>query len=109
LFMAVVGLNSGPGFVRTFLKDGPLFLLAGACVTLAIAVSALVIGHRVMRIPFAELLGVVSGVHTESAAVGFATRMVSSEEPEVGYASVYPIALVAKVILAQVILRVLAG
>ncbi|MDR3741713.1 MAG: aspartate:alanine exchanger family transporter [Terracidiphilus sp.] len=109
LFMAVVGLNSGPGFVRTFLKDGPLFLLAGACVTLAIAVSALVVGHKVLRIPFAELLGVVSGIHTESAAVGFATRMVSSEEPEVGYASVYPIALVVKVILAQVILRVLTG
>jgi len=109
LFMAVVGMNSGPGFVRTFLKDGPLFLLAGAAVTLTIAAGALVVGHKLFRIPFAELLGVVSGIHTESAAVGFATRMVASEEPEVGYASVYPIALVLKVILAQVILRVLAG
>ncbi len=109
LFMAVVGMNSGPGFVRTFLKDGPLFLVAGAAVTLTIAGGALLIGHKLMHIPFAELLGVVSGIHTESAAVGFATRMVASEEPEVGYASVYPIALVLKVIMAQVILRVLAG
>ena len=107
LFMAVVGLNSGPGFVKTFLKDGPLFLLAGACVTLAVSIPALVLGYRLLRIPFAELLGVVSGVHTESAAVGFASRLVASEEPEVGYSSVYPIALILKVVLVQVILRIL--
>lgn len=109
LFMAVVGLNSGPGFVATFLKDGPMFLLAGACVTLAVAVPALFLGHKLFRIPFAELLGVVSGIHTESAAVGFASRLVASEEPEIGYASIYPIALVLKVILAQVIMRILGA
>jgi len=108
LFMAVVGLNSGAGFVHTFLKNGPLFLLAGASVTLVVSVPALLIGHKVFRMPFAELLGVVSGIHTESAAVGFASRMIASEEPEIGYSSVYPIALVLKVVLAQVVMRIVA-
>lgn len=106
LFMAVVGLNSGPGFVRTFVKNGPSFLLAGVCITLSITIPALFVGYKLLRIPFAELLGVVSGIHTESAAVGFASRMTGSERPDVGYASVYPIALILKVILVQVIFRI---
>jgi putative transport protein len=109
LFMAVVGLNSGPGFVETFAKNGPAFLLAGACITLSVSIPALVLGYKLFRIPFDELLGVVSGIHTESAAVGFASRMLASDTPEVGYSSVYPIALVLKVVLAQVILRIIAG
>lgn len=106
LFMAVVGINSGPGFVHTFQKDGPAFLLGGALVTLSVSIPALFLGYKIFRIPFDELLGVVSGIHTESAAVGFASRMVSSERPEVGYTSVYPVALILKVILAQIIFRV---
>ncbi len=106
LFMAVVGLNSGLGFARTFVKNGPPFMLVGACITLSVAIPALILGYKFLRIPFDELLGVVSGIHTESAAVGFASRMVVSERPEVGYASVYPIALILKVILVQIILRI---
>ncbi|MDR3735177.1 MAG: aspartate:alanine exchanger family transporter, partial [Acidobacteriaceae bacterium] len=106
LFMAVVGINSGSGFVQTFAKNGPMFLLAGACITLSVTIPALLIGYKLLRIPFAELLGVVSGIHTESAAVGFASRMTSSERPEVGYASVYPVALILKVIFVQIIFRV---
>jgi uncharacterized transporter YbjL len=39
--------------------------------------------------------------------VGFASRMVPSERIEVGYAGVYPIALVLKVIFVQIIFRIL--
>jgi putative transport protein len=106
LFMGVVGLNSGSGFVTTFLKNGPAFLLAGACITLSISIPALFIGYKLFHIPFDELLGAVSGIHTESAAVGFASRLIASDTPEVSYSSVYPIALILKVILAQVILRI---
>lgn len=109
MFMAVVGLNSGPGFVQTFVKNGPSFLLAGACVTLAVCAPALLIGYKVLHISFEDLLGVVSGIHTESAAVGFASRLLSTEQPEVGYASVYPIALILKVVLVQILLRVIAS
>jgi putative transport protein len=109
LFMAVVGLNSGLGFVHTFVKNGPNLLLAGACITLSISIPALVVGYKFLRIPFPELLGVVSGIHTESAAVGFASRMTSSEQPEVGYAGVYPVALILKVILVQIIFRIVSS
>lgn len=105
LFLAVVGVNSGPGFAETFRSNGPVLLLAGALVTLSVTVPALVLGYKVLRIPYEDLIGVVSGIHTESAAVGFAARMTNSERPQVGYSAVYPLALILKVIFAQIIFR----
>jgi putative transport protein len=104
LFLATVGLRSGPGFVNTFQKNGPLLLLGGALVTLSVTVPALAFGYKVLRIPFDELLGIVSGIHTESAAVAFASHLTRSERTDVGYASVYPAAMIVKVLIAQFIL-----
>ncbi len=104
LFLASVGVRSGPGFIATLLKNGPLLLAGGAIVTLCVTVPALVIGYKVMHVPFDELLGMVSGIHTQPAAVAFASHVTHSEKVEVGYASVYPAAMIVKVILAQLIL-----
>jgi putative transport protein len=105
LFLVVIGVNSGPGFVHTFRASGPVLLLAGAAVTLAVTLPALLLGYKILRIPFEDLIGVVSGIHTESAAVGFASRMTASERPQVSYSAVYPLALILKVIFAQIIFR----
>ena len=105
LFLAVVGVHSGPGFVRTLHTLGPALLLGGMAITLSVTLPALFVGYKLMKIPFDELLGVVSGIHTESAAVGFATSLVKTDRPESGYTSVYALALVLKVIVAQIIFR----
>jgi putative transport protein len=106
LFLAVVGIHAGPGFVHMLHLLGFRLLLGGMAITLSISVPALVIGYMIFKIPFDELLGVVSGIHTESAAVGFASRMVNTERPEQGYSSVYAIALILKVVLAQLLFRI---
>jgi putative transport protein len=107
LFLAVVGVHSGPGFVHTLRQSGPAMLLGGMAITLSVTLPALLIGYKLMRIPFDELLGVVSGIHTESAAVGFASNMVRTDRPERGYSNVYALALILKVIFAQVIFRIM--
>jgi putative transport protein len=103
LFLATVGLSSGPGFAGTVKANGIVLVALGAVVTLGVALSSLVVGYKVLRIPFDELLGVVSGIHTESAAVAFASNMTQTDRPETGYASVYPVALILKVMVAQII------
>lgn len=105
LFLAIVGVRSGPGFVRTLHELGVPLLFGGMAITLSVSVSALVVGYQWMKIPFDELLGIVSGIHTESAAVGFASNMVQTDRPEHGYSSVYALALILKVIVAQIIFR----
>lgn len=109
LFMAVVGLQAGPGFVKTFEENGPVLMAGGALVTVGTSVFALTVGYYFMKIPFDELIGIVAGIHTESAAVAYASNLTRTERTETGFASVYPVALIIKVIAAQLIIRFTGG
>jgi putative transport protein len=50
------------------------------------------------------VLGALAGLQTQPAALSFAADRVSPEKVQVGYASVYPLATIGKIILAQLLL-----
>ncbi len=110
MFLAGVGTRSGYAFFQTLLGANglPLFL-GGLLITVATASLALVIGHKVLKIPFSLLIGMVSGMQTQPALLTFSAQQTGNEVPNMGYASVYPVAMVTKIVLAQVILVVLGG
>lgn len=110
MFLAGVGTRSGYAFFQTLAGANglPLFL-GGLLITCGTAVVALVIGHKVMKIPFSLLIGMVSGMQTQPALLTFSAQQTGNDVPNMGYASVYPVAMVLKIILAQVILVVLGG
>ena len=110
LFLAAVGLKSGYTFVSTFSGSGGVtILLAGAVISLAVPVLTLIIGYKVLRIPFGMLTGVVSAMHTQPAVLGFAAEQAQDESPNVGWSLVYPLSMISKIILAQVIFTLLGG
>ncbi|MBZ5663832.1 MAG: hypothetical protein LAO30_04455 [Acidobacteriia bacterium] len=45
----------------------------------------------------------LAGIHTQPAALAFANAHTGSERTNVSYAAVYPVALIAKIILAQLL------
>ena len=102
-FLAGVGIRAGYTFAQTIRTSGLAVLLAGAVVTFAITLFALVVGYRYLKIPFESLMGLISGIQTQPACLAYATREANSEVPNIAYAAVYPVALIAKVILAQLI------
>ncbi len=105
LFLAGVGTRSGWAFATTF--GGTLGLglfAAGAVLTASVALLTLWAGHRLLHIPFAHLTGLLSGLQTQPAVLGFASQQTRSEAPNVAYASVYPLATVAKIVIAQLLL-----
>ena len=54
------------------------------------------------------LAGVIAGIQTQPAVLAFAGERTSDErEVNLGYASVYPLAVIAKIVVAQVMLRIL--
>lgn len=107
LFLAGVGTRSGDAFVTTLRHGGVTIFAAGAVVTCFVATSMLVVGRLVLRIPMPLLTGMVSGIHTQPAALAFAAAQAKSDQPNVGYASVYPLATIAKIVLAQLLLALL--
>jgi putative transport protein len=108
LFLAGVGTRSGWAFVTTFSQAGGLAIfLAGAVITCATAFLTLAVGYRLLKIPFSQLTGILSGQHTQPAALGFALEQTRNELPNIGYATVYPLATIAKIVLAQLLLTLL--
>lgn len=110
LFLAAVGLKSGYTFVSTFSGSGGVtILLAGAVISLGVPVLTLIIGYKVLRIPYGMLTGIVSAMHTQPAVLGFAAEQAQDESPNVGWSLVYPLSMISKIILAQVIFTLLGG
>ncbi len=105
LFMAGVGTRSGFAFYNTLKEgNGPLIFLLGAVITITAVCAALIIGYKFMKIPFSIMTGIVSGIHTQPSALAFANEQSRLDAPNIGYATVYPLATILKIILAQVIL-----
>ncbi len=108
LFLAGIGTRAGYSFVSTLTQGGGLqIFLAGAAITLVVALLTLFIGYRVLKLPMGVLIGLLAGLQTQPAVLGFALEQSGNELPNVGYARVFPIALIAKIILAQFILGLL--
>ena len=78
--------------------------------TTASVVVAVVVGLRILRLDPHTLAGVVAGIQTQPAVLAFATERTTAErEVNLGYASVYPLAVITKIVVAQVMLRILLG
>jgi putative transport protein len=83
---------------------GATIFIMGAVITVVTACVALWIGYRLLKIPMALLIGMVAGMQTQPAVLGFALEQTGNDLPNIGYAAVYPVALIAKIIIAQLLL-----
>jgi len=108
LLLAGIGTRAGYGFVSTFANGQGLAIFAiGAMITFVVALVTLWVGHKIMKIPMNLLVGIVAGVYTQPAVLGYALEQTGNDLPNIGYASVYPVATIGKILLAQVLLTLL--
>ena len=108
LFLAGVGTRAGYAFVTTLAQgEGLLIFIAGAVVTSVTAVATLWIGHHLLNIPLGLLAGMLAGLQTQPAVLAFASEQAGNDLPNIGYATVYPVAMIAKILLAQLLLTLL--
>jgi putative transport protein len=76
-------------------------------ITCAAALLMLWIGHRLLKIPMSLLTGMLAGLQTQPAVLGFALEQTRNDLPNIGYATVYPVATIGKIIFAQMLLTLL--
>jgi putative transport protein len=110
LFLAGVGTRSGYAFRETMTQSdqGLNFFLIGASITISIGFLFLFVGHRFLKIPFPKLAGMLAGFQTQPAVLAFVNEQAKSEQPNIGYSSVFPIATLTKIIFVQILLTLLA-
>lgn len=101
LFFAGVGTRAGYPFGQTLLTNGWQFIAAGTVVTFAVVFAILIFGYKVLGMPFDAVMGIASGIHTEPASLTYAANLARNDRPNTGYTTVYPVAMIAKIVLAQ--------
>jgi putative transport protein len=109
IFLAQVGLASGPKFFATIGTTGISYLLYGALIALSLILITAALCLWVFRLPFDTSLGVISGATGNPAILAFASRITPTERPDVGYAMIFPSMTILKIIFVQVAAALLGG
>ena len=91
IFMAVVGINSGPGFVTGLREAGVSLFLAGILATTIPLLVGLLVARYVFRFHPGIALGCVAGARTTGAALGAVQDVVQSKVPALGYTVTYAV------------------
>jgi putative transport protein len=91
VFIAVVGISSGPGFVAGLQQLGFSLFLWGVAVTSVPLILAMYVGKYLFRFDDAILLGACSGARTTTASLGMINDRAKSQIPGLGYTVTYAV------------------
>jgi putative transport protein len=110
LFLASIGLKSGHGFAATVLSPTGLVWIAAAAAISVLPLLTFGVACRAgLRMDFARLSGLLAGSMTDPPALAFATGMCGSDVPAVTYATVYPLTMLLRIVVAQILALWLVG
>jgi|tagenome__1003787_1003787.scaffolds.fasta_scaffold20983289_2 putative transport protein len=91
IFIAIVGISAGPGFVNGLRTQGISLFLWGAVATTVPLILGMYIGKYLFRFHDAILLGIVSGARTTTASLGLVCDRGKSQVPALGYTVTYAV------------------
>ena len=108
LFLACVGLQAGKHFFATvWSPTGLEWLGAGILITMIPVLAVGVVGRLVLKLNFLTLSGLLAGSMTDPPALAFATSHGHADGPTVAYAAVYPLTMLLRILVAQVLVLLL--
>ncbi len=108
LYLACLGLSSGGDFFETAISPaGLIWVGLGFLITV---IPVLIVGLAAMRISkvdFGSACGMLCGSMANPMALNYANDIISGEHASVAYATVYPLSMFLRVVIAQVVLMAL--
>lgn len=108
IFIAIVGISAGPGFVNGLKTQGISLFLWGALATTVPLILGLYIGKYLFRFHDALLLGILSGARTTTASLGLVCDRAESQIPALGYTVTYAVGNTLLTIWGMVLILLLA-
>ena len=103
LFLAQVGMSSGPKFAATVTETGFTMLGLGAVVLIALVVPILVLGLLVFRMPYDEVAGIVAGACGNPAILAYSNKLAPTDRPDLGYAMIFPGMTIVKILFVDIV------
>ncbi len=105
LFLASIGLKAGENFIPTLLNgDGLKWIGYGALITFVPILLTGLFTAMVLKKSFFEVCGLLAGSMTDTPALAFANSMALCEAPAVVYATVYPLSMFLRIVVAQLLI-----
>ncbi|MEZ4885275.1 MAG: TrkA C-terminal domain-containing protein [Chitinophagales bacterium] len=104
LLLTSIGVRSGNAFMQSFSIAGLWAFVAGGLISMLTAFATLAVGFKVLKMPFSLLTGMVAN---QPAILDFASSRSNNKVPMFGYAMMFPIALISKILIAQILFLIL--
>ena len=106
IFLAAVGLGAGETFVSSIVNGGYWWILYGALITLIPTALIAILGRLLFKLNFYQICGLVSGGCTNPPVLAFAQNAYGTDYTSVSYATVYPLAMFMRVLVAQILILI---
>lgn len=105
LYLACLGLDAGAQFFATVMRpEGALWLLLGFLVTFVPVAVVAVVALRAAKLDFGTVAGLLCGSMANPMALNYANDTIEGDKPSVAYATVYPVCMFLRVLIAQLLL-----
>ena len=101
MFLASVGLASGNGFVEAVVGGGYIWLFYALIIAIIPLLIVGVYARLRYKMDFFSIMGMLSGAMTNPIALNYANSLAGSDMPAISYATVYPLAMFLRVVIAQ--------
>lgn len=105
LYLACLGLDAGKDFFTTVVRpEGLMWVGIGFLVTLIPVLVLGIIALKTHKYDFGTICGILCGSMANPMALGYANDTLRGDSASISYATVYPIGMFARVIIAQLLI-----
>lgn len=104
LYLACLGLAAGGDFLDTVMRpEGLLWVGAGFLLTVLPVLIVGMVALRTRTLDFGSVCGILCGSMANPMALGYANDTLKGDTQSVSYASVYPLGMFMRVVIAQIL------
>lgn len=108
LFLAGVGIGAGDGFVESIVGGGYRWIGYGFIITIVPLIIVGLVARWRLKMNYYTLMGLIAGSTTDPPALGYANTAAGNDMPAVSYATVYPVVMFLRVLVAQTLILIAA-
>ena len=104
LYLACIGLEAGKDFLDTVIRpEGLMWVGLGFLLTVLPIIIIAIIALRTKKYDFGTICGILCGAMANPMALVYANDTTKGETSNISYATVYPLGMFIRVIIAQVL------
>jgi AspT/YidE/YbjL antiporter-like protein len=105
LYLACLGLDAGKDFFATVVRpEGIAWIIIGFLITVIPVIIIGLIALKSKKYDFGTICGILCGSMANPMALGYANDTLKGDTASISYASVYPLGMFVRVIIAQILI-----